>query len=350
MLLLVGQVGARHERARGLPGARLPPGLRARREVGDAGRRRRAAARGPRPRVLGGVLRAAGAGRRRAARGHADASARRARRRPRARGVGRAGAAELERLRELLGAAERPLAIVGEGGWTAQAGADVVAFARAAGVPVAASFRCQDYVDNDAEVYAGARGDRDGPAAGAAHRRGRRAARDRRPPRGHPVERRRTLLDIPRPRQRLVHVHPDPDELGAVYQPELAIVSGLPAFAAAARALAPPAGAERRRGLVAQARAEYEANLARAPRAPGRAAARRGHGGAARAPRRRRDPHLRRRQLHRVGAPLLRVPALPDPARAAQRRDGLRRSRRRSRPRPSRPSAPSSAWPATATS
>ena len=44
---------------------------------------------------------------------------------------------------------------MGEGGWTAQAGADVVAFARAAGVPVAASFRCQDYVDNDAEVYAG---------------------------------------------------------------------------------------------------------------------------------------------------------------------------------------------------
>ena len=87
-----------------------------------------------------------------------------------------------------------------------------------------------------------------------------------------------TLLDIPRPRQRLVHVHPDPDELGAVYQPELPIVSGLPAFAAAARALAPPAGAERRRELVAQARAEYEANLREHRELPGRAAARRGHG------------------------------------------------------------------------
>ena len=71
------------------------------------------------------------------------------------------------------------------------------------------------------------------------------------------------------PRQRLVHVHPDPDELGAVYQPELPIVSGLPAFAAAARALAPPAGAERRRALVAQARAEYEANLREHRELPG---------------------------------------------------------------------------------
>ena len=43
-----------------------------------------------------------------------------------------------------------------------------------------------------------------------------------------------TLLRAPVPRQRLIHVHPDPDELGAVYQPELGIVSGLPQFAAAA--------------------------------------------------------------------------------------------------------------------
>jgi acetolactate synthase-1/2/3 large subunit len=63
-------------------------------------------------------------------------------------------------------------------------------------------------------------------------------------------------------------VHPDPDELGAVYQPELGIVSGLEAFAVAARALA-PAGAERRSGLLEAARAEYERNLGDARELPG---------------------------------------------------------------------------------
>jgi acetolactate synthase-1/2/3 large subunit len=78
-----------------------------------------------------------------------------------------------------------------------------------------------------------------------------------------------TLLEIPRPRQRLVHVHPDPDELGAVYQPELGIVSSLQAFAAAARALDVTAGAAARGALVAQARAEYEDNLLHHRELPG---------------------------------------------------------------------------------
>jgi acetolactate synthase I/II/III large subunit len=77
-----------------------------------------------------------------------------------------------------------------------------------------------------------------------------------------------TLVRPPVPTQRLVHVHPDPDELGAVYQPELGIVSGLEAFAAAARALA-PAGVEARAGLLEAARAEYERNLGEARDLPG---------------------------------------------------------------------------------
>ncbi len=178
------------------------------------------------------------------------------------------GAAELETLRELVGEAERPLLVVGEGGWTAQAGADVVAFAQAAGVPVATSFRCQDYVDNDAPVYAGHAAIGMPPALA-----GRIAEADlllavggrlgEIPSSGW------TLLDIPVPRQRLVHVHPDPDELGAVYQPTLGIVSGLPEFAAALRALEPPGGAPGRAALVAEARAAYEANLAEHRELPG---------------------------------------------------------------------------------
>jgi acetolactate synthase-1/2/3 large subunit len=175
---------------------------------------------------------------------------------------------QLARLAELLEPARQPLAIVGEGGWTAQAGDDFVAFGRAARIPIATSFRCQDYVDNNAEVYAGHAGIGMAPALA------RRIAEadvllaiggrlGEIPSSGY------TLLDIPRPRQRLVHVHPDPDELGAVYQPELGIVSGLPQFAAAARGLGAGAAAAAREVVVAEAHAEYQRNLAEARRLPG---------------------------------------------------------------------------------
>ena len=172
-------------------------------------------------------------------------------------------AEDVARLGELLAGAQRPLVIVGEGGWTAQAGADVAAWAAATGVPVATSFRCQDYVDNDCPAYAGH------AAIGMAPALSRRIAEadvlvalggrlGDIPSAGY------TLLDIPGPRQRLVHVHPDPDELGAVYQPELAIVAGLERFAAA---LAGVELAPREDGAAAHA--EYLANLAEARELPG---------------------------------------------------------------------------------
>src|SRR5690606_21655029 len=49
-----------------------------------------------------------------------------------------------------------------------------------------------------------------------------------------------TLLDIPVPSQTLIHVHPDPNELGRVYVPTLAINASPSAFAAELSALAAP--------------------------------------------------------------------------------------------------------------
>jgi acetolactate synthase I/II/III large subunit len=178
------------------------------------------------------------------------------------------GAEELARLRDLLAAAERPLAVVGEGGWSAQSGADIVGWAESNGVPLAASFRCQDYVDNAAAVYVGHAG------LGMDPKLARRIAGadvlvaiggrfGDIPSSGY------TLIRPGRPRQRLVHVHPDPDELGAVYQPELGIVSGLPRFAVAARGLEPVDGSARRAWL-AEARADYEAQLRQHRELPGR--------------------------------------------------------------------------------
>jgi acetolactate synthase-1/2/3 large subunit len=52
-----------------------------------------------------------------------------------------------------------------------------------------------------------------------------------------------TLLESPDPRQRLIHVYPDPDEIGRVFTPALAIPSSANAFAAAALKMKPLDGA-----------------------------------------------------------------------------------------------------------
>ena len=60
------------------------------------------------------------------------------------------------------------------------------------------------------------------------------------------------LVEAPRPHQRLVHVHPDPQEPGRVYWPELAVCASVTNFAEAAAELSPPAAlsAERRAWLT----------------------------------------------------------------------------------------------------
>lgn len=52
-----------------------------------------------------------------------------------------------------------------------------------------------------------------------------------------------TLLKVPVAQQKLVHVLPEPSQLGRVYQPTLSMVSGMAEFAAAAYDMAPVNGA-----------------------------------------------------------------------------------------------------------
>jgi acetolactate synthase I/II/III large subunit len=167
---------------------------------------------------------------------------------------------ELRWLYQLLAAAARPLLIVGEGGWNEDAARDVLAFAEASELSVAASFRCQDYVDNRSPVYVGHLTVAPDPALGR-----RLADADlvlavggRL---GDITTSGYTLLDVPRPRQTLVHVHPDPDEPGRVYETDLAIASGLPEFAAALE----PVDGTKWRAWTEEARADYLANLRHTP-------------------------------------------------------------------------------------
>ena len=169
---------------------------------------------------------------------------------------------QLARLRELLSDAERPLAIVGEGGWTAATSRDVQAFCEANALPVACAFRCQDYVDNRSPSYAGVLGVAMDEAIAARLRDadlvvaiGGRL--------GEVPTRRYTLLEPPDPTQTLVHVHPDVSELGRVYLPDLAIAATLPEAAAALVALDPVE--PRWREWTAGARADYEATLVHEP-------------------------------------------------------------------------------------
>ena len=172
-------------------------------------------------------------------------------------------AAALARLRDLLAEAERPLLIIGGGGWTAQAGADVLRFAEASGLPVATSFRCQDYVDNRHPQYIGDVGIAIDPAL--ARRVGEADLIVALGPRlGEITTQGYTLQQPPAPRQRLVHIHAGAEELNRVYQPDLAIVAALPQAARALAALEPLDGG-RWTDWLAGCRADYEASLTPRP-------------------------------------------------------------------------------------
>ncbi len=147
-----------------------------------------------------------------------------------------ANAADIQALRQLLHRAERPLMILGGGGWNARAVADIRRFAERHDLPVAASFRCQDLFDNTHPNYAGDLGFAAGPKLVQAVKDadlllvvGARL--------GEVSTNGYTTVEIPVPRQTLVHVHPGIEELGRVYQPTLAINSGMTTFAALAAEL-----------------------------------------------------------------------------------------------------------------
>jgi len=142
------------------------------------------------------------------------------------------GAEALEDLVALLGASKRPLLVLGGGGWDEDAIANVQAFAVRLGVPVVASFRRQDYFDNSHPLFAGYLGLGINPKLAQSVRDadlllvlGARL--------GEVATSGYSLLNIPVPEQKLIHVHADPEELGRVYQARLPINADPCAMAAA---------------------------------------------------------------------------------------------------------------------
>ncbi len=174
--------------------------------------------------------------------------------------------AVLARLESLLKDSVRPLVIVGGGTWSTAAGDDLTAWAERNHLPVVPTFRRQDYIGNDSPSYVGYAGVGTTPALAKRIREadlivaiGTRL--------GDTATGGYTLLEPPVPRQTLVHIHPDPAELGSVYRPHLAIHAGAPETVAALAGLDGLEGTPWQ-DWTAAARAEYEESLRRRP-APG---------------------------------------------------------------------------------
>jgi len=142
------------------------------------------------------------------------------------------GQPEMKDLAVRLSRAERPVMILGGTRWTEEAVTQVERFAERAQVPVGCSFRRQMLFDHTHPCYAGDVGIGINPALADEIRTsdlvmliGGRFSEM--PSSGY------TLLDIPFPKQPLVHVHADAGELGRVYRPSLAINADPASFATA---------------------------------------------------------------------------------------------------------------------
>ncbi|SKA32508.1 acetolactate synthase-1/2/3 large subunit [Enhydrobacter aerosaccus] len=166
---------------------------------------------------------------------------------------------DMATLRALLEEARQPMVILGGGGWTAQACADIRAFIEANNLPVTTAFRNQDLLDNRHPNFVGDLGVGASPPL-AERIKGCDLIVAIGPRLGEATTAGYTLFDIPVPRQKLVHVHAGAEELGRVFEATLPINSGMAHFARAARTMKPVDGS-RWKAHVEAGRAAYLKNI-----------------------------------------------------------------------------------------
>ena len=129
---------------------------------------------------------------------------------------------DVAQVRDLLGKAKRPLVIVGGSGWSVETQLQMQAFATDNCLPVAVSFRRQAHIDQRHPSFAGTVGIGIDPALQKRIQEsdfllviGSRI--------GEMASQGYTLLDIPTPKQTLIHVLSGAEEVGRVYAPTLGI-------------------------------------------------------------------------------------------------------------------------------
>ncbi|MBX7502379.1 thiamine pyrophosphate-binding protein [Qipengyuania sp. YG27] len=139
----------------------------------------------------------------------------------------------MQAMMALIADAAAPIAIIGGAGWNAKARAHFQLFAERLGIPVATAFRRQDAIASSSKVYAGNLGY--GPNSKLVERVkqadlilavGARL--------GEATTDGYTVPPLSAPERKLVHIHPDPDELNRVYPADLAICASMDEFAESA--------------------------------------------------------------------------------------------------------------------
>ena len=131
----------------------------------------------------------------------------------------------------ILKNSKRPVVLMGGCNWSPEGRASLTKFAEASGIPVLAAFRYQDQFDNFSSVYCGEAGVGMPPhvrrilteadAIFAVNIRF-----------GEMVTDGYTVMEVPTPKQRLIHVHAAPEEIGKIYAPHLGIPASHNAFSA----------------------------------------------------------------------------------------------------------------------
>jgi acetolactate synthase-1/2/3 large subunit len=146
--------------------------------------------------------------------------------------------ADLDALRSELTRSKRPVIIVGGSGWSDKGRAGLEKFAAESALPIAASFRRQDLFNNLHPSYIGHLTLGTSPSLAK-----RVKSADLIIALGSRLSDITTgsysLLSVPRSSQRLVHIFPGPEELGRVYQPDVAINASPSLLAEALAELAP---------------------------------------------------------------------------------------------------------------
>jgi acetolactate synthase-1/2/3 large subunit len=150
------------------------------------------------------------------------------------------GPSQIAALGELLKTAKSPMVVLGGTRWSETSVAGIRAFAEKFKLPVGCSFRRQMLFDHLHPSYAGDVGIGINPALAKEVKEadllillGSRFSEM--PSSSY------TLMDIPYPAQKLVHIHPDPSELGRVYRADLAICAAPEEFVSALASLDAPA-------------------------------------------------------------------------------------------------------------
>lgn len=164
---------------------------------------------------------------------------------------------ELDRLKSKLAAAKSPLIMAGGGGWTLDGIAALEHFAQKQNIPVTVSLRSQALMDNRHRHYVGHFSVAPTPYLADAL-----AQTDLLlaigPRLGEMTTGGYTLLTSPCPTLDLVHVFPQPEELGRVYEPSLALTADTESFCKTVAAWDPIAPDQHGKRL-ADLRGKYEA-------------------------------------------------------------------------------------------